>query len=145
MGRLLQCSDQPSISSLVKSWTGLSPWIAFWIWSTCTLVSCGMSSWIETPKPLISPFSCGMILLRTLAIGILIPRMYLMKNHKVVLVQYVPWSCNITCFWLLCDSLIGWKLCQLWCWGYTHFLLGKGTIPLGWGLSASFPWCYVLY
>ena len=73
IGRLLQCLGQPYNICLMRSWSALSPCIAFWIFFTWTVVRYGMSSQMMTSKPLILPFSCGLTLLRASAIGILTP------------------------------------------------------------------------
>ena len=47
---------------------------------TCSLVRCGVSSWMEISKALISIFSCGLTVLRASAICILIPGTQLMTK-----------------------------------------------------------------
>ena len=61
-------------------------------------------------------------------------------QRYLVLVWCALLSYNIFCVRLLYSNCIGWMLCQWWYWGYMHFLLGTGTILLGWGLAVSILW-----
>ena len=43
LDRLLLCFGQPSNICWKRNWSVLSPWVAFWISSKCTLIRCGVS------------------------------------------------------------------------------------------------------
>ena len=61
MGRLLQCSGQPSNIFWMKDWSVWSPWVAIWICSKYDLVRCRVSSSMVTAKLMILPYYVGWV------------------------------------------------------------------------------------